>query len=117
MNSHLLTGMILLPLLGAIFQAAASEGASSRWLALGASVASSLLGGVVLTLIGGGDVGVVGPHLVDRLPWIGSYAINYELSVDGTNVLMLMLISTVFPVLIASEWSVLAERADSMLFS
>lgn len=104
MNSHLLTGMILLPLLGAIFQAAASPGASARWLALGASIASALLGGVVLTLIGAGDVGTGGPHLVDRLPWIGSYAINYELSVDGTNVLMLMLISTVFPVLIASEW-------------
>ncbi|MFN7685744.1 MAG: NADH-quinone oxidoreductase subunit M [Oligoflexia bacterium] len=104
MNSHLLTGMILLPFLGAVFQAVASSGSSAKWFAFGASVASALLGGVALSQF---TPGVAGPQLVDQLPWIGSYAINYELAVDGSNVLLLVLISLVFPVLLASEW----ERA------
>jgi NADH-quinone oxidoreductase subunit M len=38
-------------------------------------------------------------------PWIGAYAISYDMAVDGLNALMVLLIAIIFPVLIASEWN------------
>jgi NADH-quinone oxidoreductase subunit M len=40
----------------------------------------------------------------ELFPWIGSYAISYDLAVDGLNALLVLLIAILFPVLIAAEW-------------
>ncbi len=97
----LLTPMILLPLLGAALQALASRAASARWFALSSSLISSILGIIVLAH---GLLGLSPEGLTDRLPWVGSYAISYELSVDGMSRISVLIVSLLFPVLIASEW-------------
>jgi NADH-quinone oxidoreductase subunit M len=97
----LLTPMILLPFLGAALQALAARPASARWFAFCSSLISSILGMIVLAH---GLLGLSPEGLTDRLPWVGSYAISYELSVDGMSRIAVLIVSLLFPVLIASEW-------------
>ncbi len=109
MTQHLITFMIVLPLIGALFQALlpqsrevdASRGGVSRWVALAASVGSSLFTVALLF-----SMNSQSPDLqnVEILPWVGSYAISYELGVDGLNVLLVLLVGLIFPLLIAEEW-------------
>jgi len=100
--------MVLLPLLGAIAQAFLpsfpGEGKDrvSRWLAISASIASSFCG-LVLVLSMASETAEL--QAAERFTWIGSYAITYEMGLDGLNVLLVLLVSIVFPVLIASEWN------------
>jgi len=100
--------MLIAPLVGAGLQifvpneAAGLRFSPSRWTALIFSGLSSVLGVVAVASM---TAGVSGPQLVENLDWITSYAINYEVGLDGLNALGLLLISVVFPVLIASEWA------------
>jgi NADH-quinone oxidoreductase subunit M len=107
MSHHLITLMVFLPFIGAMLQAfvpSSGKGAplsGSSWVALGASLASSLCGiGLVVSMHG-----QVEPQASEVLPWIGSFAISYEMALDGLNVLLVLLIAIIFPLLIASEWN------------
>jgi NADH-quinone oxidoreductase subunit M len=93
--------MILLPFLGAALQALTARPTSARWFAFSSSLISSILGVLVLAH---GLMGLSPEQLTDRLPWVGSYAISYELSVDGMSRIAVLIVSLLFPVLIASEW-------------
>lgn len=97
----MLSAMILLPFAGAAFQAAGLSRQASRWVAIGTSVGSALLGLFVLSQVHAAGGGAT---LVDSFRWIGAYAIHYEVSVDGLTAPILLLISIVFPVLLVSEW-------------
>ena len=102
--------MVLLPLLGAILQAfvgpsrdavGGARGQMSLWIALGASLASTLCGIILVWSMAG-----QGPEVAanEVLPWVGSFAISYDMAVDGLNVLPVLLIAIIFPLLVASEW-------------
>jgi NADH-quinone oxidoreductase subunit M len=101
---HLITLMIALPFLGALLQAFMPQfngvpaRSSARWVALLTSLAGSICVASMQTQT---------PQLqaFETLPWIGSYAISYEMGVDGLNALLVLLISIVFPILIAAEWN------------
>lgn len=45
-----------------------------------------------------------------QVPWIGSYAINYHVGLDGLNMVAVLLLSILFPVVLAAEWK---ERKGS----
>ncbi len=103
MEQHLISIMVFTPLVGAIIQGLfpGSRGALSRWLSLALSALSAAIAAfLVLSL----QASTPGLQATDALPWIGSYAINYDLGIDGVNALLVLLISIVFPVLIATEW-------------
>ena len=109
MNHHLITLMVLLPFLGAIVQSflpahlPKREGFNlSRWVTLGTSLASSLCG---LLLVLGMQTQTSDLQAVETLPWIGSFAISYDMGIDGLNVLLVLLIAIIFPLLISSEWN------------
>jgi NADH-quinone oxidoreductase subunit M len=93
--------MIFIPLIGALFQTISSN---AIWTRLSAVITSliSAIGGVVL---------VVGMHLdwipnplKELIPWMKSYSMNYAVTVDGANALMVLAISFIFPLLIIVEW-------------
>lgn len=105
MFEHLMTTVIMLPIGGAIAQGVFSKKPYlQRYLGLGASLVSTLL--LLLGMNALSDVLQPGGEgrLHESLPWVASYAINYELAMDGLNVVPLLLISMIFPVLIALEW-------------
>lgn len=107
MTKHLITLMVFLPVLGAILQALIPKAASrwgfslSSWVTLGASLASSICGFIlVLGMRPQADL-----QAIESIPWVGSFAISYEMGVDGLNALLVLLIVIIFPLLIASEWN------------
>ena len=108
MNHHLITLTVILPLLGGLLQAfvpsvkGASTGAVAKWIALLSSLAASFFG-IALVL----SMQALNPDLqfTETLPWVGSYAISYDMGIDGLNALLILLVSIVFPVLIAYEWN------------
>lgn len=96
-----MTAMIFLPALGAFVQAWSPRPVLSRWVALTASLLSSVFGYLI----------VAGLHLkwVENpmkivVPWMSSYSMNYAVALDGLNSLPVLLVCTVFPLLIVSEW-------------
>lgn len=111
--------MIMLPFVGAIGQAFLLEGAplaggqkadvtasnnassNSSWIALAASILSTVCG---LVLVFSMQSQVADLQASEVFPWIGSYAIQYDMAIDGLNAPLLLLISLLFPILIAAEW-------------
>ncbi len=100
MNHHLISLTIIFPLLGTLFQAIAPA-ARSRWIALAASFAAS---GCAILLVLAMQTQTADLQATETFPWVGSYAISYDMAIDGLNALLVLLIAILFPVLIASEW-------------
>ncbi len=107
MSHHLITLMLLLPFIGAVFQAflPQAEKEGSKSLGRATAIASSLAGSICgLLLVLGMQPQSAELQALEVLPWIGSFSISYRMAVDGLNVLPVLLIAILFPVLIAAEW-------------
>ncbi len=101
MRNHLISLILFIPLLGILGQTLVNR-QRGRWIALFASLTASLASiGLVLLLSSSGSEG----EISEAFQWIGSYAITYDMSVDGLNAILVLLIAILFPVLIASEWN------------
>lgn len=97
--------MIFFPFFGALLQAFLPDRGKirvARTMAFGASLISGFLG---LVLVANMHAQMPELQFNEILPWIGSYAITYDLGVDGLNATVLLLISILFPLVMASEWS------------
>lgn len=101
MNNHLISLMVFFPLIGALFQAFVPS-VRSRWIALAASIAGSVC---ALILVLSMQNHTADLQAIESFPWVGSYAISYDMAIDGLNALLVLLIGILFPVLIASEWN------------
>ncbi len=98
--SHLITCMIFLPVIGAVIQLGGFAPAISRWLALIPSLLSSACAFLILLSMSP----TAGLQNMEFFNWVGSYAINYQVGVDGLNALPILLIAIIFPILISFEW-------------
>jgi NADH-quinone oxidoreductase subunit M len=107
MNQHLISLMVFIPLVGALGQALLPGGAASkgdpvgRWMALGASLLSSVCGMILVASM----QTLADTQANEVFSWVGSYSISYDMGVDGLNALLILLGAIIFPVLIASEWN------------
>jgi len=108
MNTHLISFMIGLPFLGMLLQAfvpplkGQSAANASRWLALSASIAASVCAFALILSMHAQSADLQASEII---PWVGSYAISYDMAVDGLNALLVLLVAILFPVLIAYEWN------------
>ncbi len=106
MNNYFLSLMILLPLAGALFQMGFSKkmetAGLARWAAIVTSLGASIVG---VLLVFSMDRQTPDLQFVETFSWVGSYAIRYELGLDGLNALLVLLVAVIFPVLIAAEWN------------
>lgn len=93
--------MVFFPVLGALMQTWSPRPAFSRWAALIASLVSSMSG---LILVVGIHLGWAENPTKTVIPWMSSYSMNYALTVDGMNSLVVLLICVVFPLIIITEW-------------
>ena len=99
-----ITLMILAPFIGAIAQISIPSremGGVSRWVALLSSLFSSA---AAVSLVFPMRTETWGYQFRESFPWVGSYAIQYDVAVDGLNILMVLLVAVVFPLVILSEW-------------
>lgn len=109
--------MLLLPFAGAVLQAASTfpsrRGRGSdrtendperdlfRWVAFASSFSSAICGLILLFQM---KAGAADPQHIETFSWVGAYSISYALAIDGMSAPVVLLISIVFPILVAAEW-------------
>ena len=115
MQQHLLTALILLPVVGALlaiahrlFRRHSSQETDYRWIALLFSV---LTFGLSLMLLGhDGGYGADGFRFVYNVPWIGSIGARYHVGVDGISLWLVILTTLLMPISILSSWTSVEKR-------
>src|SRR5262249_28507495 len=110
MQGHLLTILILLPVIGAATTLAYSftPGAREshhRWIAFGFTTLSFL---VSLLLIQG--VGAASFRFEENYSWIASIGARYHVGVDGISLWLVLLTTLLMPIAILSSWTAISKR-------
>jgi len=112
MQNHLLTILILLPVIGAAtavvysFTPGAKE-SHHRWIALGFTTISFLLS---LFLIKGTGGGLGAFSFEENYPWIAAIGARYHLGVDGISLWLVILTTLLMPIAVLSSWTAVTKR-------
>src|SRR5436853_272424 len=112
MQNHLLTILVLLPLIGAAttlvysFTPGARE-SHYRWIALGFSTLSFL---VSLLLIQGAGGNIASFRFEENYSWITSIGARFHLGVDGISLWLVLLTTLLMPISILSSWTAITRR-------
>ncbi|MEP6568183.1 MAG: NADH-quinone oxidoreductase subunit M [Acidobacteriota bacterium] len=109
---HLLTIIILLPVVGALATVAYSllpnkREANYKWIALGFSVVDFALS---LFLISGIGAGTKEFRFVEDVLWVGSIGAHYHIGVDGISLWLVLLSTLLMPIAILSSWTAIQKR-------
>ncbi len=112
MEQHLLTIIILLPVIGALATVAYSFVPGKResyykWIALAFSVVDFALS---LLLIAGIGAGSKDFRFVQDVLWIGSIGARYHVGVDGISLWLVILTTLLMPIAILSSWKSIQKR-------
>jgi len=112
MQSHLLTILILLPVIGAATTVAYSftPGAREshyRWITLGFT---TLLFLVSLLLISGAGGGTAAFRFTENYSWIAPLGARYHLGVDGISLWLVLLTTLLMPIAVLSSWTAVHKR-------
>lgn len=112
MQQHLLTILMLLPVIGAMALIAYSFVPGCReeyykWIALAFSTATFLLS---LFLLSGTGGGIASFRFEENLSWIGAIGARYHIGVDGISLWLVLLTTLLVPIAILSSWTAIAKR-------
>jgi len=108
---HLLTILILLPVVGALALVLYSFLSSRReehykWIALVTTVATFALSLLLIKQIGGGPEF----RLEDNVSWIGAISARYHVGVDGISLWLVLLTTLLMPIAVLSSWTAIHKR-------
>ncbi|MGB7924820.1 MAG: NADH-quinone oxidoreductase subunit M [Pyrinomonadaceae bacterium] len=116
MQQHLLTILILVPVVGALF--AVGHGFVSyrrethyRWIALLFSLLTFALS--LLLLSNAGNYSTAAFRFEQNVPWIGAIGTNYHVGVDGISLWLVLLTTLLVPISILSSWRAVEKRTLS----
>ncbi|MEO7971492.1 MAG: NADH-quinone oxidoreductase subunit M [bacterium] len=109
---HLLTAIILLPVIGGLAIVAYSlvpgrRESNYKWIALVFSIVDFLIS---LPLIKGVGAGTRDFRFVDDVLWIGSIGARYHVGVDGISLWLVLLTALLMPIAILSSWTAIKKR-------
>src|SRR6266542_52070 len=112
MQLHLLTAIILLPVIGALVTVGysflpAKREANYKWIALGFSVVVFALSLLLIRGIGGDTRDF---RFVEDVLWSGSIGAHYHLGVDGISLWLVLLTTLLMPIAILSSWTAIQKR-------
>src|SRR5438132_2268720 len=112
MQQHLLTALVLVPVMGALATVAYSFVPNRReehykWIALTFSTATFLLS---LLLIHGAGGSVAEFRFEENVSWIGSIGARYHVGVDGISLWLVLLTTLLVPIAILSSWTAISKR-------
>jgi NADH-quinone oxidoreductase subunit M len=112
MQNHLLTILILLPVIGAATTVVYSLTPGSReshyrWIALGFTTLAFLLS---LLLIKGGGGTFSTFVLEENYSWIGAVGARYHVGVDGISLWLVLLTTLLMPIAVLSSWTAITKR-------
>src|SRR5260370_11465384 len=112
MQNHLLTILIVLPVIGAATTVAYSftPGAREshlRWIALGFTTITFLLS---LLLLQASGANIAAYRFEENYSWIASIGTRYHLGVDGISLWLVLLATLLMPIAILSSWTAITRR-------
>src|SRR5688572_24752145 len=112
-NFPLLSGMIFLPLVGALFilffvrgddeTAARNAKATALWTSIAAFILS-------LCVFHGFDPSQASFQLVEQVRWVKGYNISYHVGVDGISIYFIMLTTFLMPFCLLAGWNSIEMR-------
>ena len=106
MNTYpVLSCLIALPLLTALFLCFVRDSRTIRQISLGASLLEIA---TALSLLGFVPDG--GFQFVERMAWVPQWGLEYHLAVDGISILMIWLTIVTLPLCILCSWSYIEQR-------
>src|SRR6059058_3434843 len=112
MQNHLLTILVLLPLIGAAttlvysFTPGARD-SHHRWIVLGFTTLSFL---VSLLLLQGAGGNIASFRFEENYSWITSICARFHLGVDGISLWLVLLTTLLMPISILSSWTAITRR-------
>jgi len=112
MQQHLLTILILVPVVGALVALAyslfpARREENYKWIALIFSLATF---GLSLFLLRGVGTDGAAFSFEENIAWIGSIGARYHLGVDGISLWLVLLTTLLMPISILSSWTSIAKH-------
>jgi NADH-quinone oxidoreductase subunit M len=112
MQQHLLTAIILIPVIGALALVGYSflpgrKETHFKWIALLFSVIDFAAS---LPLIGGIGAGTKDFRFVEDVLWIGTIGARYHIGVDGISLWLVLLSTLLMPIAILSSWTSIKKR-------
>jgi NADH-quinone oxidoreductase subunit M len=115
-NTHLLSVLIWLPVIGGALILALGEARASaaRWASMAVAVVTFLWS---LRLLTGFDYANPGMQFVEQHAWIPAYGIHYNLGVDGIAVALILLTTLVGVLALAGAWGVVNKRVHQYVAS
>ncbi|UNK57005.1 NADH-quinone oxidoreductase subunit M [Pseudoxanthomonas daejeonensis] len=115
-NTHLLSVLIWLPVLGGalILALGNARASAARWSSLAVALVTFLLS---LGLLTGFDYANPGMQFVEQHAWIPSYGIHYNLGVDGIAIALILLTTLVGVLALIGAWGVVNKRVNQYVAS
>jgi len=115
MQQHLLTLLVLVPVVGALVAILYSLAPGGReenykWIAFLTSLATFVFS---LLLIQGAGGGTADFRFEENVSWIGSIGARYHLGVDGISMWLVLLTTLLMPIAILSSWTSIKKRTLS----
>ncbi len=115
MQQHLLTLLVLVPVVGALVAILYSLAPGGReenykWIAFLTSLATFVFS---LLLIQGAGGGTADFRFEENVSWIGSIGARYHLGVDGISMWLVLLTTLLMPIAILSSWTAIKKRTLS----
>src|SRR5581483_3351801 len=109
LESHLLTLVTFLPLIGAVMVAGLprSEGGQHKGVAFASSLAAFLLS---IPLWTGFRTGTSRFAFEQKTEWAPSLGISYHVGLDGVALLLFLLTTLLGPIVVLSSWKFIQER-------
>ncbi|MEK6279623.1 MAG: NADH-quinone oxidoreductase subunit M [Acidobacteriota bacterium] len=112
MERHLLTAIILLPVIGAVVTVVygmlpGRRESNYKWIALAFTVLDFALS---LPLIRGVGAGTKDFKFVEDVLWIGTIGARYHVGVDGISLWLVLLTTLLMPIAVLSSWTAIHKR-------
>ncbi len=112
MRQHLLTILILLPVLGALVTIGYSfmpgkQEAHYKWIALVLTTLTFVLSLLLIQGLGGDAAQF---RFEENVSWIGAIGARYHLGVDGISLWLVVLTTLLMPIAILSSWTAIQKR-------
>ncbi len=112
MRQHLLTILVLLPVLGALVAIGYSfmpskQEAHYKWIALVLTTLTFVLSLMLIQGLGGDAAQF---RFEDNVSWIGAIGARYHVGVDGISLWLVVLTTLLMPIAILSSWTAIQKR-------
>jgi NADH-quinone oxidoreductase subunit M len=108
LNTHLLTLLIALPVVGAVVVALTSRHAETAQKTIGIALTTALFALSLLLVAGFEDTAAM--QFVESRPWIPAWGIGYHVGIDGLSLWLVILTTFLTPLALLGSWSSIHGR-------